>query len=60
MERREGLLEHWKYIVRAVLAADAALRRQGHTVDEKADPVKEADRWCELVAREILKTNLYN
>ena len=60
MEQHDGLLEHWKYIVRAVLTADAELRKQGHTIDEKANPVKETDRWCELIAREILKTNLYN
>ena len=60
MGSSEGLLEHWKYIVRAVLTANAELSKQGHAIDVKADPEKEMDRWCELVAREILKTNLYN
>ena len=51
------LINHWKTIVGAVLYAETKLRKEGRLrvmLDETAEET--ADRWCELIAKEILKT----
>ena len=46
MEERQELLEHWKWIVRAVFQAEYNLGQRGERINKEAeDKDKEADRW---------------
>lgn len=61
MEERQELLEHWKWIVRAVFQAEYNLRQHGERINREAeDKEKEADRWVTLVADEILSNTIDN
>ena len=51
------MINHWKWIVMAVLHAETKLRKDGKlkiTLDDT--PEQAFERWCELIATEILKT----
>ena len=59
MEERQELLEHWKWIVRAVFQAEYNLGQRGERINREAeDKEKEADRWVTLVADEILSKTI--
>lgn len=59
MEERQELLEHWKWIVRAVFQAEYNLGQRGERLNREAeDKEKEADRWVTLVADEILSNTI--
>ena len=59
MEERQELLEHWKWIVRAVFQAEYNLGQRGERINKEAeDKEKEADRWVTLVADEILSETI--
>lgn len=59
MEERQELLEHWKWIVRAVFQAEYNLGQRGERINKEAeDKEKEADRWVTLVADEILSNTI--
>jgi hypothetical protein len=59
MEERQELLEHWKWIVRAVFQAEYNLGQRGERINKEAeDKDKEADRWVTLVADEILSNTI--
>ena len=59
MEERQELLEHWKWIVRAVFQAEYNLGQRGERINKEAeDKEKEADRWVTLVADEILSKTI--
>lgn len=59
MEERQELLEHWKWIVRAVFQAEYNLGQRGERINKEAeDREKEADRWVTLVADEILSKTI--
>jgi len=59
MEKRQELLDHWKWIVRAVFQAEYNLRQRGERINKEAeDREKEADRWVTLVADEILSKTI--
>ena len=61
MEERQELLEHWKWIVRAVFQAEYNLGQRGERINKEAeDKDKEADRWVTLVADEILSKTIDN
>lgn len=51
------LINHWKWIVMAVLHAETKLRREGKLKVTLDDTLEQAfERWCEEIAKEILKT----
>ena len=57
--KRQELLEHWKWIVRAVFQAEYNLGQRGERINKEAeDKDKEADRWVTLVADEILSNTI--
>lgn len=59
MEERQELLEHWKWIVRAVFQAEYNLGQRGERINKEAeDKEKEAGRWVTLVADEILSKTI--
>lgn len=59
MEGRQELLDHWKWIVRAVFQAEYNLGQRGERINKEAeDKEKEADRWVTLVADEILSKTI--
>ena len=59
MEERQELLEHWKWIVRAVFQAEYNLGQRGERINKEAEnKEKEADRWVTLVADEILSNTI--
>ena len=59
MEERQELLDHWKWIVRAVFQAEYNLGQRGEHINKEAeDKEKEADRWVTLVADEILSNTI--
>ena len=49
------ILDRWKWIVRAVLVAEHAVRDRGEKINKYApDKEAEAERWVTLVAEEII------
>ena len=49
------VLEHWKWIVKAVFTAEHNVIERGEKIDKDADDKEaEGERWVTLVADEIL------